>query len=338
MKPVDNIALAAGTEKGSTGIYHLKRFWSKAIAGPEVINQYPDEAVLEAALIDILGIGQLPTYQFLYQQKPDFESFEQWIKAHANGYIDAETVQRCNALFDKKNVYQENITADVLTPADIAFWEAHGYVIIKNAISRQDCAASRKAIMDHLEMDEEDESTWYKGNNNMQGIMVPLYRNDAIDKNRNSPVIRRAFEQLWNRTDLIVTTDKCGFNPPETATFKYKGARLHWDVSLATPIPFGTQGILYLTDTAANQGALTVVPGFHQNIERWLKELPENINPREVDLSSYNPIPIAANAGDFIIWDHKLPHSSSPNKASLPRIVQYIYWYAPLAEVQSEWI
>jgi Phytanoyl-CoA dioxygenase (PhyH) len=338
MIQANNIVLAASTETGSIGIYHLKRLWSKAIAGPHVVNQYPDETLLDNALIDMLGIGLLPTYQFLFGQKPSFESFEQWVTAHANGHIDEQTIQQCNALFKNKTLQQQSITADTLTPEDIAFWETNGYVIIKNAVSNDDCAASRKAILQHLKMEEDNAATWYKESDTMQGIMVPLYRDMAIDKNRNSPIIKKAFEQLWNRTDLIVTTDKCGFNPPETATFKYKGIGLHWDVSLATPIPFGTQGILYLTDTATNQGALTVVPGFHKNIESWLHELPKNSNARETDFSAFAPIPIAANAGDFIIWNHKLPHSSSPNKAGLPRIVQYINWYAPLQKLQNEWI
>jgi hypothetical protein len=338
MKPATNITLAASTEKGSTGIYHLKRLWSKAIAGQAAANQYPEEIALDNALIDILGIGMLPTYQFLYEQKPGFEIFEQWVIAHAGGCIEGEIIEQCNAFFQNIIIHQQIITADVLTEKDIDFWETHGYVIIKNAVTPQDCTASRKAILDYLQMDEHDTATWYKESDTMQGIMVPLYRNAAIDKNRNSPLIKRAFEQIWNRTGLIVTTDKCGFNPPETATFKYRGIGLHWDVSLAKPIPFGTQGILYLTDTAANQGALTVVPGFHKNIESWLHNLPANTNPRQIDLSEFNPSPIAANAGDFIIWNHKLPHSSSPNKARLPRIVQYINWYAPLQKVQSEWI
>ena len=338
MKTANNIALAASTETGSTGIYHLKRLWGKVMAGQDVVNLYPDEIVLDNTLLDMLGIGLLPAYQFLYGQRPDFESFEQWITAHSNDHLAAETIARCNALFQNKPMQQPAATADVLTPEDIAFWEEHGFVIIKNAITPEDCAASRKAIMDHLVMDEHDAASWYKKNDTMQGIMVPLYRDAAIDKNRNSPKIRRAFEQLWNRTDLVVTTDKCGFNPPETATFTYRGMGLHWDVSLAIPIPFGTQGILYLTDTAANQGALTIVPGFHKNIENWLQELPENVNPREVDLSSLGPKPIAANAGDFIIWNHKLPHGSSPNRAALPRIVQYINWYAAFDNVQDKWI
>ena len=337
MAVVNNSILAASTETGCTGIYQLKRLWSKAIAGPHVDNEYPEEKALDNTLIDILGIGLLPTYRFLYEQKPDFDSFEKWVIAHANGSIAAETIELCNALFDNSSFCHQPITADVLTPEDIAFWEAYGYVIVKNAVTQQDCADSRKAIMDFLKMDEQDATSWYRRNDDMQGIMVNLYNNTAINKNRNLPRIRRAFEQLWNRRDLVVTTDKCGFNPPETVTFKYMGTGLHWDVSLATPIPFGTQGILYLTDTAVNQGALTVVPGFHKDIETWLNSLPKNINPRETDFSSFAPIPVAAHAGDLIIWNHKLPHGSSPNKARLPRIVQYINWYAALEKVQEEW-
>lgn len=338
MRSPDNTELPASTETGSTGIYQLKRLWSKALAGQEVINLYPDEMALDNALLDILGVGLLPAYQFLHGQRPDFESFEKWIVAHSNGCIAPETIEQCNALFQNKTLQQQSNAADILTTQDIAFWEEQGYVIVKNAVSPQDCAAARNAIMDHLEMDEEDSASWYRENEIMQGIMVPLYRNAAIDTNRNSPVIRRAFEQLWKRTDLVVTTDKCGFNPPETSTFTYRGTGLHWDVSLATPIPFGTQGILYLTDTAANQGALTVVPGFHKNIENWLQQLPENTDPRKTDFSSFDPKPIAANAGDFIIWNHKLPHGSSPNRAKLPRIVQYINWYAASEKVQDIWI
>ncbi|MFM6925779.1 MAG: phytanoyl-CoA dioxygenase family protein [Ferruginibacter sp.] len=338
MRSPDITELAASTETGSIGIYHLKRLWGKAMAGQSVINLYPDEMILDNALLDILGIGLLPAYQYLFGQRPDFESFEKWVIALFNGHLPAETIERCNALFENKTIDQPISAADVLTKEDLAFWDEHGYVIVRNAVGADDCAAARKAIMDYLEMDEAIPASWYRENEIMQGIMVPLYRNAAIDKNRHSPVIRRAFEQLWNRTDLVVTTDKCGFNPPETASFTYRGTGLHWDVSLATPIPFGTQGILYLTDTAANQGALTLVPGFHKNIEIWLKELPEDTDPRNTDFTSFSPRPIAANAGDFIIWNHTLPHGSSPNKAALPRIVQYINWYAALEKVQDIWI
>lgn len=330
--------IAESTEIGSTGIFHLKRIWAKAMLGNQATAQFVNERELDTAIINMLGLGLLPTYEFLFGQQPSFEAFENWVLERGGGIIAAEKIEQCNQLFAGKTQANEGTEQDVLSAEDIDFWNENGYVIIKNAISQEDCVAARHAVWDYLQMDENDSESWYKNSNSVQGIMVPLYRNPAIDKNRHAPKIRRAFEQLWGQNDLIVTTDKCGFNPPQTDSVAYRGIGLHWDVSLAMPIPFGTQGILYLTDTAANQGALTLVPSFHKKIETWLTSLPKDTKPRDVDLSSFEKISIAANAGDFIIWNHKLPHSSSPNMASLPRLVQYINWYAPLQKVQSSWI
>lgn len=338
MKASPNIILAESTEIGSTGICHLKRLWSKAMLGNQLNKKLLNEQEIDNAIINILGLGLLPTYQFLYGEQPSFEAFEQWVVERGEGTITAEKIAQCNQLLVAQIQINERTEQDVLSKEDIDFWNEYGYIVIKNAISQEDCVAARKAIWDHLQMDEHNRESWYSNSDAIQGIMVPLYRNEAIDKNRNAPKIRKAFEQLWGQNGLIVTTDKCGFNPPQTGRFTYRGTGLHWDVSLVTPIPFGTQGILYLTDTAANQGALTLIPSFHKTIETWLADLPQHIKPREVDFSSFEKIPIAASAGDFIIWNHKLPHSSSPNNASLPRLVQYINWYSPLQKVQKKWI
>jgi ectoine hydroxylase-related dioxygenase (phytanoyl-CoA dioxygenase family) len=330
------VVLAASNDTGFTGVYQLKRIWSRALLGP-VAND--DEWQLDNTVLSLLGIGLLPAFSFLHHQQPDFDSFEKWVTSHHGGTVPADVVQQCNALFaNQQDTVAINIQEDVLTAADLQFWEQHGYVIVRNAISKEDCAASRKAVWDFLDMDENDAASWYKPTDKLQGIMVPLYRHPALDKNRASPRIRRAFEQLWGHTNLVVTTDKTGFNPPETASFTFRGTGLHWDVSLAQPIPFGVQGILYLTDTVAEQGALTLVPGFHRTIGNWLSQLPAGVNPRNEDLSKFDPVPIAADAGAFIIWHHSLPHGSSPNRAGTPRIVQYLYWQPPGYEMQAEWI
>jgi ectoine hydroxylase-related dioxygenase (phytanoyl-CoA dioxygenase family) len=89
-------------------------------------------------------------------------------------------------------------------------------------------------------------------------------------------------------------------------------------------MPFGLQGILYLTDTAEDQGAFTCVPGFHRRLEGWLKGLPPGADPRQQDLYGLGPKPIAAKGGSLIIWHHALPHGSSPNRSTRPRMAQYI--------------
>ncbi len=42
---------------------------------------------------------------------------------------------------------------------------------------------------------------------------------------------------------------------------------------------------------------------------------------------SYTSKPLAAEAGDFIIWHHALPHGSLSNTNVNSRIVQYIKLY-----------
>lgn len=324
-------------ETGITGIYHLKRFWYKTLFGRNNEFFTEQEWQKENALLNILGIGLLPAFTFLYEQLPDFTRFEKWIIEKHDGRIPETIITACNALFLPQEEKATTSMADVLTKEDLQFWDEHGYIIVENAVSKEDCTAAREAIWNFLGKQENEPSTWYTPCEGWQGIMVQLFRHPALDKNRASPRIKKAFEQIWGHGNLIVTTDKSGFNPPETEYFTYPGIGLHWDVSLITPVPFGVQGILYLTDTTASQGAFTLIPGFHKKIDQWLLQLPENIHPREIDLGPFGPIPIAANEGDLIIWHHALPHSGSPNKATKPRLVQYIYWHPPVQEARPEW-
>lgn len=332
--------IADSLDKDGLAIYHLKRLWSKLIYN-DPINQFnPTEASLDNALMDILGLGYLPTYEFVFQHRPSFQEFENWVAAHHPRGIPTSIIDQCNALFNVTTPKQ-TITADttlVLSADELLNWEEFGYVIVRNAITSEDCEATRKLIWNFLGMDENNPETWYQSQDSIQGIMVNLFSHPIIHKNRHSPRIRKAYEQIWGTSNLIVTADKVGFNPPQTPNYLYKGTGLHFDTSLATPIPFGTQGILYLTDTATNQGALTLVPSFHNSIHNWLQQLEPNKNPREENFSLFDPKPIAANAGDFIIWHHCLPHSASPNNATKPRLVQYINWYNPLVVKQTKWI
>ncbi len=322
-----------------SGIPYLQNLWNNVLGqGTVKPDPLPE---LDNALLNLLGIGLLPAFEYLHNQKPSFAQFEQWVAAYHNGTIPAALIRQCNALVageEKLAIFAADNEEPVLTAADLQHWHQHGYVIVRQAIPLQDSIAAQDAIWHCLGMSRQEPASWYKPHEQLQGIMLNLYRHPAIDKNRQSPRIRRAFEQLWGHRNLIMNTDKVGFNPPETDTFLFRGTDLHWDVSLHCPVPFGTQGILYLTDTAANQGALTVISGFHNLLEDWLGRLPTGTNPRNADLSAFEKVHIAADAGDCIIWHHALPHAASPNRASTPRLVQYLNWFDPQQMPSSHWL
>ena len=332
-------ALAAFEDVGNLGVFHLKRFWSRTLivrdAGLQA-DRDGCEWVNTNTLLCGLGLGLRETLSFVMDSSPDFERFERWVLEKNGGSIDPARIERLNAALTGRLDGHGDIGEPVLTEADLAFWEENGYVVLHDAVPPEQCQAAEQAIWQFLHMDRDNPDTWYGGPQG-HSIWVPFLHHPALWANRNSPRIYKAFAQLWGRTDLWVTVDQAGLNPPERPGWLFPGPRLHWDMSLQMPVVFGVQGILYLTDTASNQGAFTCVPGFHRKIEAWIESLPPGTNPRELDLERLGPIPIAGRAGDLVIWHHALPHGSSPNGAARPRIVQYISMRPSQWERQAVW-
>jgi hypothetical protein len=255
-----------------------------------------------------LGIGMEETMQYLYLQRPSFMEFEQWINENSRPLLVESSAD----------------TALVLSAEDLLFWETNGYVVIKNAIAKEDCIATQKAIADFIGINLADSDTWYTNYAAIEGLMVLFTKHASLEKNRASVKIRTAYEQLYGSTALYKTIDKVSFNPPETEVYKFQGSPLHWDVDLSKPIADKFQGLLYLTDVQEHGGAFQCVPGFHKKMAAWLPALPKEQDPHSVAQQTFNPIPIAGNAGDFIIWHPALPHSATANKSTMPRMVQYL--------------
>lgn len=344
MKP-ESMPLADAGETGALGVCQLKRLWSRVMRQRlgVVSARSAVEGHLEHVVLDALGVGLEQTMQHLFRTGPSFAEFEQWIIATA-GSVAPEQIARINAMvmdepFPSATArWLAEVEADepVLSADDLAFWDEHGYVIVHDAVPDSSRDAATQAILDHVGARLEDADSWYQPNDH--GIMVQFFQHPAFTANRQSRRIHKAFAQLWQTADLWVSTDRAGFNVPERPGWMFRGPDLHWDVSLARPIPFGTQGILYLTDTEAEQGAFTLVPGFHHRLDAWLHSLPAGADPRQQDLHALGSKPIVGRAGDLIIWHHALPHGSRPNRAARPRIVQYINMRPARMEIREEWI
>jgi len=334
--------LAAPTEVGELGVYQLKRLWSRRIAVQRGQRVEGGGEFLDHLVLHALGVGLEPALQY-FREQPTFEAFERWIVATTGG-VDPGRIARINAAVTG-TPYPEEIarrlesvdaSEAVLSEADLAFWEKNGYVALHDAVTPEACREAEQALWQHLGMQPDDPESWYSHRNN--GIMVQLFQHPAFEANRQSARIHKAFSQLWGTSDLWVTTDRGGFNVPERPGWKFPGPHMHWDVSLAQPIPFGTMGILYLTDTPPEQGAFTCVPGFQHRVGEWLATLPPDANPRQQDLHALGSQPIGGKAGDLIIWHQALPHGSRPNRGQRPRMVQYINMFPTHIEEHDQWI
>jgi Phytanoyl-CoA dioxygenase (PhyH) len=341
-------SLAAATETGALGVYRLKRIWSRALVARSgrMAPAPMHERHLDKLVIHALGLGLEQAATYLGGATMSFDAFERWITSTTGG-IEPEQVARINAAVtgaDSPQATRRVLAAiaasePVLSGADLAFWDEHGYVVLHDAVPAATRDAAAQALWAHLGADPNDPQTWYPRKDH--GIMVQYFQHPAFTAIRHSPRIHKAFAQLWGTADLWATTDRVGFNPPEHDGFKFPGPHLHWDVSVKPPIPLGTGGILYLTDTPPEQGAFTLVPGFQRWGEDWLKGLPRGADPRRQDLYALGPLgprPIGGRAGDLVIWHQALPHGASPNRGARPRLVQYINMLPAHYEEQEEWI
>ncbi len=311
-------------------LWHLQRCWQKVQLKMyrELPNDaYAEEWQLDRAVLDLAGIGLEPGLTALYQchRLTDLKAFVQ-----SRGLSEAQ-IQAINLQLQQltSGLQPTGPVPAPLNAAQLAFWQQHGYLVVPGVLTAAQCAASCAAIWQHLQADPLDPGSWYQQGDKMKKIMLQLFRHPALDQNRQIPLIRQIFQQLWQRHDLAMSTDRVSFNPPETADWQFPGPAMHWDLPLTLPVPFGTQGMIYLTDTTAEQGAFCCVPGFHLQISDWLRQQPQQ-DPTQLQMQRWSDWPvqaIAAKAGDLIIWHHALPHGPSANKANLPRMVQYINCY-----------
>ncbi len=293
-------------------------------------------------LLDTLGLGIEQTMQHVGRTRPDPATFAEWVIATA-GEPDPDQVVRYHAALDGAPLPPTTAARlaeiDAMPPAldadDLSHWNEHGYVILRAAIDPALAEATATLVWEIVGASPNDPASWYDvGARN--GIMVQHFQSAQQDAIRRSPRIHKAFAQLWGSSDLWMNTDRLGFNPPVRDDWKFAGQPLHWDDSLVRPIPFGTQGVLYLTDTAAEQGALQLIPGFHHKLDAWLDSLGDS-DPRLVDLTA-QAVPIAAKAGDLIIWRSDLPHGATANHGRVPRLVQYMAMYPPTPVVPRDWL
>ena len=300
----------------------LEKLWKRTLNPNSIKNDTDCTWNEEIETLFRMGIAMEDTLRYLYFEKPSFDLFQEWISKNRNNFSDTIV----------------DLDENVLSEEDLNFFRQNGYIVVKNAISKTDCIATQNAIWEFMNSSPEQKESWYKLSDEQRGLMLNFSNHPALNKNRQSARIRKAYEQLYGTTEIYKTIDKVSFNPPENGNFRFLGSTLHWDVSLNLPIPFGLQGLLYLTDCDINGGAFHCVAGFHNKIENWLNDLSFNENPREVALRTLESNPVIGNAGDFVIWQQTLPHCATPNRSDLPRMVQYLTYLPDNYKASNVWI
>lgn len=323
---------------GSAAARRVEAVWRRARGGERRPLTGADRT-LDRIALNALGIAT----EELREVLPRFDNLDDllaWSDARAGG-LDLEALRRFEAQLAgaptpeavRRRIEAVEAAEPVLGEADLRAWDENGYVIVPAVIEPAEVRALADVVWTAVGADPDDPSTWRLTDH---GIMVQLFQHPALTPARTSPRLLKAFAQIWGTADLWTSLDRVSFNPPLRPGVEFPGPRLHWDISLVPPVIFQVQGMIYLTDTTAEQGAFEVVPGFHKRIDAWLESLGEGVDPRQVDLSP-EARRIPAHAGDLIIWHSALAHGASPNTSDRPRLAQYVTQYPASLRAAERW-
>ncbi len=212
----------------------------------------------------------------------------------------------------------------MITDADKRRFENDGFLLIENVVPAALCAAVRQTICEFLCMSESDPETWPDAQSRGHGI-VPIHHPQSLWDVRQHPDVHRIFAALHDSPALWVTYDRVSFKTRQPgATMPGPAEAVHWDGHPARPGPRSLQGLVYLTDTDADQGAFCCVPELYRTVDAYLAAHPEHGETRRPEIPAGGLVTVPGPIGSLLIWDRRLPHSSTLNLTPRPRWVQYV--------------
>jgi len=219
----------------------------------------------------------------------------------------------------------------VLSEEDWKFWIENGYVVIRNAVPREQAQRTADFLWEFEEKDSNDPETWYappRAEIQMKELtntgMVEVYNNQRLWDNRQMQRIYDAFVDIWGTEKLWVTIDRANLNMPMRPGFQYKGF-IHWDYDPETR-PVNVQGVLALADQDdENMGGFQCIPELFRTYDTWKLTQPEDRDHYKPDPTGFEIVKVKLQAGDLLIFNSLQPHGIRPNTSSNKvRIAQYI--------------
>jgi hypothetical protein len=204
-------------------------------------------------------------------------------------------------------------------------------VVIKQAVSKEQAAATAAFLWEFEEKDPANPATWYtapRAEMKMKELantgMVEVYNHQHLWNNRQVQRVYDAFVDIWGTEKLWVSIDRANLNFPIQPGFEYKGF-IHWDYDPETK-PVNVQGVLALADqTDENMGGFQCVPELYRTFDTWKLIQPADRNHFMPDVSGFDLVKVPLEAGDLLIFNSLEPHGIRPNLSKdKVRIAQYL--------------
>lgn len=205
----------------------------------------------------------------------------------------------------------------------ISFLE-EGYLVVPDVVPENLCEDVIFTILNYLGVDLDKPETWYRENHQGHGI-VPVHHAQSLWNLRQHPRIHEVFADLYGDEKLWVTMDRISYKPPYNEKMEdWKMAPIHWDCDPWTYNKLGIQGLVYLTDTEADQGTFCCVPSIYKNIQSYIETNKGNDLARKPRVADEDILRVTGAAGSLVLFHRLMPHSGLLNRSDKPRFVQYV--------------
>jgi len=233
--------------------------------------------------------------------------------------------------FIKLNDRSNGKPLKVLSEADWKFWIENGYIVVKNAVPREQADRLANFLWEFEEKEPDKPETWYappRAEMQMKELtntgMIEVYNHQYLWDNRQTQRVYDAFTDIWGTDKLWVTIDRANLNFPMRPGFEYKGF-IHWDYNPETK-PQNVQGVLALADqTDENMGGFQCIPDLFRNYDTWKLTQPADRDYFKPDVTGLELVKVKMKAGDLLIFNSLEPHGIRPNNSvDKVRIAQYI--------------
>jgi len=221
----------------------------------------------------------------------------------------------------------------VLSEEDWEFWKENGYIVIKNAVSKDHAKKLADLLWEFEEKDPNNPETWYapaRAEMQMKELsnsgMVEIYNHQYLWDSRQTQRVYDAFVDIWGTEKLWSTIDRANLNLPVRPDFVFKGF-IHWDYDPETK-PQNVQGVLALADqTDENMGGFQCIPELFRTYDTWKLSQPEDRNRFQPDTTGLENefVKVKMETGDLLIFNSLQPHGIRPNLTKdKVRMAQYI--------------
>jgi hypothetical protein len=230
---------------------------------------------------------------------------------------------------------RKTLALRALSNEDWLHWTTRGFVVVHDAIPRENIDRLSALLWEFQELDPTDPETWSKPqfrDHQMTELnntgMVEIYNHQYLWDNRQSQRLYDAFVDIWDREDLWVTIDRANLNTPNRGGRKMPGF-IHWDADTSqVPLPINVQGVVALNDTDPDVGGFQGVPELFRNFSQWIAGQPADRDPFHPDMTGFELEFVPMKAGDLLIFNSLLAHGIRPNTTTdRVRMAQYISMY-----------